>query len=169
MVAWVGALSPEKRPDLAVRAVSAVPEARLLMAGDGPLRGEVERIAGELAPARIRLLGTVDDVASVYAAADLALLTSDSEGLPGVLIEAGLTGLPVVATDVGFVSDIVDDRRTGLLVKPGDALAVAEAISEVYAAREAMGALAYARCCEHFSAEAVGDRWESLLRSIVRN
>jgi glycosyltransferase involved in cell wall biosynthesis len=169
VVAWVGALSSEKRPDLAVRAVAAVPETLLLIAGDGPLRGEVERLAAELTPGRVRLVGTVDDVVSVYAAADLALLTSDSEGLPGVLIEAGLTGLPVVATDVGFVSDIVDDQRTGILVKPGDALAVAEAISKVYPARGAMGASAYARCAEHFSAEAVGDRWERLLRSIVRN
>jgi glycosyltransferase involved in cell wall biosynthesis len=167
VVAWVGAWSAEKRPDIAVRAIAALPDAVLLVAGDGPLRAETTALADHLAPGRVRLLGTVDAVQDVYAAADLALLTSETEGLPGVLIEAGLTGLPSVATAVGFVSDIVEDGASGILVPAGDATAAADAIARVLNDKAALGQNAYERCTRHFSLEVVGQRWECLIREVA--
>lgn len=167
VVAFVGALSQEKRPDLAVRVAGLVPGITLLVAGDGPMRAQLEQQAASEAPGRVRLLGAVEDTAGVLAAADVLLLTSDSEGLPGVVIEAGLSGLPAVATRVGFVEDLVVDGVTGQLAPRGDADALAGALQQVLAASGAMGAAAHERCVSEFSITAVGDRWEELLVSVV--
>jgi glycosyltransferase involved in cell wall biosynthesis len=165
VVAWVGALSEEKRPGLAIRVAGLLPDITLLMAGDGPMRPTLEKQADSEAPGRVRLLGSVKDTAGVLAAADAHLLTSDSEGLPGVVIEAGLTGLPSVATRVGFVEDLVSDGVTGRLAPRGDSEALAGALQDVLGAADVMGAAAHERCISEFSIEAVGDRWEDLLLS----
>jgi glycosyltransferase involved in cell wall biosynthesis len=163
VVAWIGALSPEKRPDLAIEAAARVPAITLLMAGDGPMRSALEQQAAKLPPGRVHLLGAVPGAASVLAAADAHLLTSDSEGLPGVVIEAGLSGLASVSTRVGFVDDLVVDGVTGRLVAPGDARELASALEEVLGDAEAMGQAAHDRCVSEFSIQAIGDRWEQLL------
>ncbi|MEU8587045.1 glycosyltransferase [Streptomyces sp. NPDC048664] len=120
VVAFVGRLTRIKRPDrfLAVaRAVRrAVPDARFAVCGDGDLYGELAA-AADLRD-HLCLLGWRPDVETVYAASDLVLLTSDNEGMPVSLIEAGLAGLPSVATNVGSVSEVVQDGRTGLLAAP---------------------------------------------------
>ncbi|HEX5532273.1 MAG TPA: glycosyltransferase family 4 protein [Actinomycetales bacterium] len=167
VVAWVGTLSHEKRPDLAVQAVARVPGSTLLMAGDGPLRDDTERLAAQLAPNRVRLLGMLQDPAPVYAAADVLLLTSDSEGLPGVLIEAALTGVPSVATDVGFVADVLQDGVTGVVVRPGSVESIASGLQTALASADRLGAQAFSRAQAHFSMTAVGDRWERILRDVV--
>jgi glycosyltransferase involved in cell wall biosynthesis len=167
VVAWVGSLSQEKRPDLAVRAVASVPGTTLIMAGDGPLRAETERLAAQVAPNRVRLLGMLHDPAPVYAAADVLLLTSDSEGLPGVLIEAALTGLPSVATDVGFVADVLQDGVTGVVVRPGSVESIASGLRAALASAESLGAQALFHAQASFSMTAVGDRWERVLRNLV--
>jgi glycosyltransferase involved in cell wall biosynthesis len=167
VVAWVGTMSEEKRPDLAVRAVGSVPGTTLLMAGDGPLREETERLAEQVAPGRVRLLGMLDDPAPVYAAADVLLLTSDSEGLPGVLIEAALTGVPSVATDVGFVADVLQDGVTGVIVRPDSVGSIESGLRTALASAEHLGAQAFSHAQANFSMAAVGDRWESLLWDVV--
>lgn len=168
VVVCLGALSPEKRVDLAIRAVRDL-DVVLVIAGEGPDRVELEALADMVAPGRVRFLGQVPDVPEVLAACDVLVLTSDSEGLPGALIEAGLTGLPVVATDVGYVRDIVDEGVTGLVVPRGDADAVAAALKHALAARQEMGQAARRRCLEHFDMTAVAARWEDLaVRSAAR-
>ena len=105
VVAVVGSLSPEKRVDLALDALASVPGARLLVAGDGPEHSRLRtavRANADLSD-RTQFLGAIDDVLPVLHASDLLLSTSRTEGMPGVLIEAGMCGLPVVATDVGAV------------------------------------------------------------------
>lgn len=139
----------------------------LLVAGDGTERDRLGRIAADRAPGRVRFLGTVDDAARVYRAADALLLTSDSEGVPGVLVEAGLSGIPAVATDVGFVRDVVLDGRTGALAAPGDPGAVAEAIGRVLADRDTMGAAAYRHCRDVFAMDSVVDAWQDLLGAVA--
>ncbi|WP_171118829.1 glycosyltransferase family 4 protein [Streptomyces sp. N502] len=119
-MAYVGRVTRIKRPDrflAVVREVRrAVPTARFLVCGDGDLRGDLES-AVDMRDS-LHLLGWRADVETVYAAADLVLLTSDNEGMPVSLIEAGLAGVPTVATNVGSVSEVVQDGTTGLLARP---------------------------------------------------
>ena len=129
-VLFVGTLSWEKAPAVAVEAAALVTDAHLVVAGDGPERADLEALAQQVAPGRVTFVGTVADTAMLYAAADLLLLTSRTEATPGVLIEAGMAGLPVVAARVGAVPEIVDHEVTGLLVdsdRPADFAAAARA------------------------------------------
>jgi len=102
---------------------------RLALVGEGPQRPELEREIArrKLSPA-VRLLGLRTDVAQLLQGADLFLLSSVSEGLPVTLLEAIAARLPVVATNVGGVGEVVVNRVTGLLVPAGNDSALAEAI-----------------------------------------
>jgi glycosyltransferase involved in cell wall biosynthesis len=167
IVAYVGALSPEKRPDVAIDAVARVGRpACLLLVGDGPLRAEMQRRATAALGGRAVFLGTRSDVPQILAAADVLVLPSDTEGLPGVLIEAGLVGLPVVATDVGFVRDVVVDDVTGILVPPGDVPAIATALERALNEGTALGDAARQHCLDRFEMERVVDAWEALLHDV---
>lgn len=84
------------------------------------------------------------------AAADVLMLPSLSEGLPGVLIEAGLSGIPVVATDVGGIREIVRSGETGLVVPPGDSKALGDALRAALANGHEMGSAARSHCLERF-------------------
>lgn len=113
----VGSLSPEKDPMLAVRAMASLPDATLRFVGDGPLRDDLQREVERRALAeRVTFTGPVADVTPHLEWAHLLLLTSRSEGLPGVILEASAAGRPVVAVDVGGVREAVLDGETGLVV-----------------------------------------------------
>jgi glycosyltransferase involved in cell wall biosynthesis len=84
-----------------------------------------------------------------------------------VLIEAGLRGVPVVATDVGGVSEIVADGETGFLVGVGDVQAMAQSIRASLRRADEFGLAARLRCTERFDLEVITDQWEELLRSIA--
>ena len=98
--------------------------------GDGPLRSALE---GPAAAAGVALVGRQDDVVPHLRQADLFVFPSDpdGEGMPGVLIEAGLCGLPVVATRVAGASAIMKDGRTGRLVPVGDPAGLSTAVEEL--------------------------------------
>lgn len=132
VVAVVGAHSQEKRPLLAVEAVAALPEVWLLMVGVGPLSEQVAERCRQDLPGRHVLTGAIAPLDEVWAASDVALLTSSTEGMPGVLIEAQLAGVPVVSSDVGAVRLVVDNGLTGLLVSanapPGEFAAAVRAV-----------------------------------------
>ncbi len=137
------------------------------MAGAGPDRAALEAQAAATAPGRVRFLGSVADVRSVYAAADVVLLTSRTEGLPGVLIEAGLMGLPVIASDVGFIRDIVLDGRTGYVVSSESPSAewtgrIRSALADPYLGRRARD-----RCLSEFEMGVVVQRWLALLSRVA--
>ncbi|MGI5156867.1 glycosyltransferase [Microbispora sp. CA-102843] len=121
VVAFVGRLTRVKRPDrflaVAHAVLARVPACRFVVCGDGDLREDVEREARH-ADGPVRLLGWRADVETVYAAADVVVLTSDNEGTPLSLVEAGMAGTPVVATRVGSVAEVVRDGSTGLLAAP---------------------------------------------------
>ncbi|MFJ3793672.1 glycosyltransferase family 4 protein [Kitasatospora sp. NPDC090091] len=166
LVAWLGAIAPEKRLDLALDALDRLPDVRLAVAGDGPQRAALEH---HPAAARAHFLGTLGDPAPLYRAADAVLLTSESEGVPGVLIEAALAGLPAVATDVGWVGAVVRDGATGALVAPGDPLALAEALAKVLAGdRAALGAAAREHALARFELGVVADAWMELFTELWR-
>lgn len=132
----VGRLAPPKRPDLVLRALHALrarlPDVELHLVGDGPLREPAEQLAHELSLAsRVRLLGTREDVPELMRTAACVVLASDYEGCPVSVIEAMAAAVPVVATRVGGVPELVEDGRTGFLVEPGAHEALAAALARV--------------------------------------
>ncbi len=167
VVGFVGALSREKRPDVAVRAIAQLPDVHLVLAGDGPQRAEIESLAARLAPGRVHFLGSVDRVEAVYAAVDAVLVTSDSEGVPGVLIEAGLCAVPVVATSVGWVDQVVVDGVTGVLVPPNRPDLIAQAVLRVAQQSEEMGRRAREHCVARFELDLVVDAWSALVADVA--
>jgi glycosyltransferase involved in cell wall biosynthesis len=118
VVAFVGRLTSVKRPDrfvaTAIAVLRRVPDCRFIICGDGELREDVLRSIQPYAKS-FHLLGWRKDVETVYAVADLVLLTSDNEGTPLALVEAAMAGVPAVSTCVGSVAEVVRDRETGLL------------------------------------------------------
>ncbi|WP_240197265.1 glycosyltransferase [Nonomuraea lactucae] len=120
VVAYVGRLTQVKRPDrfldMARRVLGQVPGCRFAVCGGGELAADLQRGTEPLRDS-FHLLGWRKDVETVYAAADVVVLTSDNEGTPLTLIEAGMAGVPVVATRVGSVAEVVRDGRTGLLAR----------------------------------------------------
>jgi glycosyltransferase involved in cell wall biosynthesis len=163
VVAVVAALSPEKNIEAAIDAVAALGDATLVIAGDGPQRAALEAHAHARAPGRVRFHGSLDDPRPVFAAADVVLLTSRTEGLPAVLIEAGLSAVPVVASDVGFVREVVVDGVTGLLTPAGDEPAVVRALRDALARHDMLGRAARDHCLAHFELASVASRWDSVL------
>jgi glycosyltransferase involved in cell wall biosynthesis len=113
IVGCVGSISAEKRLQLAVGAVAGLPDAHLLVVGDGPERRNLEREAKAALGDRVTFTGVLDDVVPAYRSIDLLLLTSSTEGMPGVILEASMSGVPVVATDVGAVSDMFEAGVAG--------------------------------------------------------
>ena len=169
VVAWVGALAEEKRPLLAVDAVAATAGAFLLMAGEGPLRPAVAAACADALPGRHRLAGVMVPLDPLWAAADVVLLTSRTEGMPGVLIEAALRGVPAVATDVGAVREIVRDGVTGRVVPEcADATVIATALREAVAARAQLGAAAEQHSRAEFVWPAVLPEWLAVLAEHTR-
>jgi glycosyltransferase involved in cell wall biosynthesis len=137
----------------------------LLIAGGGPEHDDLSRLASRVAPGRVQLLGQVDDPTPVYAAANALVVSSRTEGLPGVLMEAGLSGLPAVTTDVGYVRAIVRDGETGAVVPAGDDAALREAIRAVLE-QPGLGTAARAHCLTHFDVREIAKKWDELLAGL---
>ncbi len=173
VVLFVGALTAGKRPDRFVDLVEelrsrAVP-LRAVVIGDGPLR---EDLAEPAARAGVELLGSRSDVAEQMRGADVFVFCSRpaGEGMPGVLIEAGLSGLPVVATDVPGVGTVIEDGETGTIVPVEDLSALVAATERLLGdpeLRSGMGRAARQRCAEHFTLTAVSDTWLSFIQPLL--
>ncbi len=128
---WAGHFTEVKDPAnlLLAFARARVGEARLYLAGEGPLRGEAEGIARREGIAdRVVFLGVRRDLRDLYTAFDLFVLSSRSEGLPLSILEAMSAAVPVVATDVGACSEVVEGSGCGRTVPPGDPAALGAAI-----------------------------------------
>lgn len=136
LIGWLGRMTEIKRVEDLIRAFVLVRtrgiDAHLALVGDGPLRDSLQALALEVGVAgRCHFLGYRDDVGSLYRAFDTVALTSANEGTPVTLIEALASGLPAVATDVGGVRDVVEDGRTGFVVRAGDVGATADALAQL--------------------------------------
>jgi glycosyltransferase involved in cell wall biosynthesis len=136
LIGYVGRLSGEKRPDLLVAAASLLKatdaSARFAIVGGGQLAPNVTRAVREAGLGdRVALAGLRHDMDDVYAAIDVLAVPSDIEGTPRVLIEAQMRGIPAVATAVGGMPALVRDEVDGLLIPPGRADALAEALSRL--------------------------------------
>lgn len=132
VLTFVGRLAPPKDLFTLLEAVKNLQDGVLLIVGDGELRPQVERhIREQGLEERVRLLGERRDVPAILAASDIFALSSRWEGLPYTIIEAMMAGLPVVATRVGGVPELVEDRITGFLVPTRDPKALAAAIQRL--------------------------------------
>lgn len=135
-LAFAGRLGPQKSLEVALEAVAELPDVSLVVAGDGPDRGILERRARELGvDGRARFLGSVprDGVLRLFRAADASVLSSSWENLPHTVLEALAVGSPVIATSVGGVPEVVRDGENGLLVPARDPQALAAAIRRFFA------------------------------------
>ena len=163
-------LVPWKGIDALIRLLPELPETRLVIAGDGQLRAELDALAqSEGVAARVVFLGDVPHgaVAGYFAQADAFVLNSTYEGLPHVVLEAMSAGVPVIATDAGGTGEVVEDNVTGLLVPVGDATALEGAIQRLASEPELgprLAAEASRRLREHFDFDAMICATEAALR-----
>jgi glycosyltransferase involved in cell wall biosynthesis len=130
-LATVGRLVPHKGIDQLLRAISTIPNVRLLIAGTGPLRNALEKATAELGlQSRVIFLGTLsrEAVAGLLRQADLMVLNSTYEGLPHVVLEAFAAGTPVLATRVGGTPEAVAHGVSGWLIPSGDEAELGRAI-----------------------------------------
>jgi glycosyltransferase involved in cell wall biosynthesis len=120
----------------------------------------------------VQLLGSRDDIPDLLRTSDLMVFPSRprGEGMPGVLIEAGLSAVPVVATAVPGVRSVIADGDTGVVVPPDDLPALVDATASLLsdpARRSAMGAAARDRCVREFSLDVVTATWRSFLLPLI--
>lgn len=166
----VARLSPEKDIANLLRAVAlvavSVPTFRLEIAGDGPQRADLERLATELhLGEHVRFLGEVRDIPALLARARLFVLPSQTEGISLTILEAMADGLPVVATRVGGNPEVVVDGTTGLLVQTGNPAALAEGLRRVWHNEpegQSMGLAGRHRAEAHFDIRAMVASYERL-------
>lgn len=135
VLVFAGRLGVQKALGVALESLVHAPAVSLLVAGDGPERGALERRTRELdLDGRVRFLGVVprSTVLRLFRAADATLLSSAWENFPHAVVEALAVGCPVIATAVGGVPEVVKDGENGLLVPPGDPPALAAAITRFF-------------------------------------
>jgi glycosyltransferase involved in cell wall biosynthesis len=171
---FLGSLVPQKRPDRFVRLIARIAErnARCYgwIVGDGFLRDETERQARELGiEDKVRLFGYQADIGRFLTASELYVLTSDTEGLPATVLEAGFLGVPVVSTDVGGVYEGVIQGETGVLVPRDDEDALSDAIcwlAHDKTARDKMGERARDRFEAEFTISKIAQEYMQFYRQI---
>lgn len=160
-VGSVGRLVREKNYPLLIRAVAGIPDAKLVLVGDGPLRGELTGA---------QLLGARADIPELLADFDVFVLSSSTEGMSIALLEAMAAGCPIVVTAVGGNPELIQNEVTGLVVPPDDETALRVAIERLLNDRTLAGRLgsaAQARAREQYSVEAMTRRYEELWRRLA--
>lgn len=171
---FIGRIVPIKRVDLLLMALAKARQngarAQLALVGDGEMRPRLEDMARGLGIRdSVHFLGYRRDLATIVAASDAAILSSDNEGTPVSLIEASAAARPALATTVGGVPDVVTEE-TGILVQPGDTESLAAGIERLASdpdLREAMGRRAREHAVSRFSAGRLVDDIDSLYRELL--
>jgi glycosyltransferase involved in cell wall biosynthesis len=155
-ITFVGRLTQIKRPDrlldVAKECKARGLDLRFLVAGEGELF-ESSKLRCQREQLNVTFFGWRTDIDQIFAASDIAILTSDNEGIPLTLIQAAQAGLPIVATSVGSISDIVINESTGYLTETS-APAMADAIEKLVRdaqLRKMMGEAGKARAAQYFS------------------
>ena len=175
IVGTVGRLDPVKDQAGLIRAFAQVraqhPAALLVVAGDGPCRAELERVAAGLGQRdHVRLLGNRDDIPTVMSALDVFVLPSIAEGISNTILEAMATGLPVVATRVGGNPELVEEGMGGALVPRSDPDALAAAIAAYTGdaeLRRRHGQASRQRAIGHFSLERMAQAYANLYTALA--
>jgi glycosyltransferase involved in cell wall biosynthesis len=172
VILFVGRLVASKRPEWFVQLIAKLRSEGIhvtaRMVGDGPLLGA---LCAEADDAGVELLGERTDIAELMRSSGLFVFTSveGGEGMPGVLIEAGLSALPVVATNVPGAASVVRDGVSGVLVGVDDFDGLVTATRRLLLdadLRATMGAAARVHCVEHHSNEVIAQRWKQALDGI---
>ncbi|QWR77734.1 glycosyltransferase family 4 protein [Candidatus Magnetomonas plexicatena] len=133
VISNVGVLRGVKGHEVTLKAVkkvvSEIPHAVFLFAGDGPKKNSLLKLSEELGITRnVLFAGYIKDVTTVFAVTDVSVLSSHSEGIPQSILQSMAAGVPVVATRVGGVPEIIENEKTGLLIPPNDHEALSAAI-----------------------------------------
>ncbi len=165
IVGWIARMTCVKNPMRALEVADALPDTHFVMAGGGDLLEEVK----SKAPSNVSVVGWAD-AGDLFGASDIILSTSENEGMPVALIEAQLAGKPVVATDVGSVSEVILNHETGIVTNK-NAGSIASAIESLVldkTTREVMGRLAIARAQALFSVDRMINAHIELYKSIVK-
>ena len=176
LVGIVGRLTPVKNHQLFLAAATALlavrPDVHFLVVGDGELGPRLRVVAGRLGlSGRVTFTGWRHDLARIYADLDVLVSCSKSEGTPFAIIEAMAAECPVVATAVGGVPDLVEDRVTGLLVPPGQPAPLAAALLQLVSDpgfAQALARSAAARARVRFSAARLASDMDSLYSELLR-
>ena len=165
LVGWIARVTGVKNPMRALEVADALPDTHFVIAGGGDLLDQVKTAA----PSNVSVVGWAE-AADLFGAADIILSTSENEGMPVALIEAQLAGKPVVATDVGSVSEVILNQETGIITdKEVSTIAAAlESLLSEDAKREEMGRLAIARAQALFSVDCMINAHVELYKSIVK-
>ncbi len=174
-ILFIGRQVPEKGEGVLLEAVALLAErgldVELTLAGEGAARADFEALAERLGVAsRTSFPGAVgqDDICALYAAASVFCLPSFAEGVPGVLMEAMAMETPVVSTRITGISELIDDGRTGLLVAPGRADLLADALERLLldpTLRREMGLAAREKVIGEFNTDTQAERLHALLLS----
>jgi glycosyltransferase involved in cell wall biosynthesis len=168
---YMGAFSPEKDPLAALDLVDRLPNTELRFLGAGPETPRVVRAVERRHLAdRVEVVGSVSDVLPHLAWADLLILTSLTEGFPGVVLEAAAAGVPAVGYDVGGVSEAVLHGETGVIVPAGDVDGFTLALQELAGDRSRlyeMAERARARVANEFRMDQVVDRHDAAFRRVL--
>jgi sugar transferase (PEP-CTERM/EpsH1 system associated) len=175
VIGSVGRLVPVKDQATLLRALALLRTSGFsfmgVLAGAGPLHGELQSLAAALNLDNVSLLGNRNDVERVLGALDVFVLSSLSEGLSNTIQEAMATGLPVVATRVGGADELVEHEHTGCLVPPGDPRALAEAIASLVrdpARRQRFAQAGIERARQHFGLDRMIREYEQMYLDLSR-
>jgi glycosyltransferase involved in cell wall biosynthesis len=165
IVGWIARVTGVKNPMLALEVADAMPDTRFVLAGGGDLLEKVKATA----PSNVSVVGWAK-AEDVFGASDIILSTSENEGMPVALIEAQLAGKPVVATDVGSVSEVMLNHETGIVTnKNAGSIALAlESLLLDKQKRTEMGTLATSRANALFSVDRMINAHIALYKSIVK-
>jgi len=175
---WVGRLDPIKGLDVLLNAFAQVLasaktnlDMHLLLAGDGPLRRQLETDALRLGlGSAVHFLGARNDIPSLLRAVDAFVFPSRTEGLPNALLEAMAAGKAIITTQVPGCRDLIHDRKNGLVVSPEDTKGLADAIQNVLTDRELarrLGSRASRDVDRDWNIRATFDAYERIYRSIL--
>jgi glycosyltransferase involved in cell wall biosynthesis len=175
LIMQVARLDPLKDHATAIRALGRVVQqgikAQLVLIGEGPEEPKIRELVQQLKlEGHVRFLGLRTDIPRLLSAADVYWLTSVSEGIPLTLIEAMAVGLPIVATRVGGVQEVIQDGKTGLLAPRGDDAALAEKVLYLASSpllRQQMGEMGRERAQALFSDQQMHDRYYHLYREML--
>jgi len=165
IVGWIARVTGVKNPMRALEVADALPGTHFVLAGGGDLLEQVKAKASS----NVSVIGWAE-AADIFGASDIILSTSENEGMPVALIEAQLAGKPVVATDVGSVSEVILNHETGVVTNKnaGSIASAVESLMLDKATREEMGRLAIARAQALFSVERMINAHIELYKSIVK-
>jgi len=155
-----------------LEALAGLPGVRLAVVGDGPYRATIEEKIAELSlEGRVVFAGQQQDITPWLRAADLFVLPSyANEGVPQAVLQAMMSGVPVISTTVGAITEAVDDGVTGIIVPPRDVDALRAAVTRLLAAPDlaaAMGSAGRARALAFFSRESMLDRMEAVFARAI--